>query len=128
MPIEPPITIPQNAVSVSISATGAVTAQVSGQQTPVQVGQIQLTNFVNPAGLKAMGHNLFTPTPASGEPQVGLPGEDGRGTLLQGSTEQSNVSIVDEMIGLISAQRAYEINSKVVTTADQMLQAATQMR
>jgi flagellar basal-body rod protein FlgG len=128
MPIEPPITIPQNAVSVSISATGAVTALVSGQTTPVEVGQISLSNFINPAGLRALGHNLFAPTVASGEAQVGLPGEDGRGTLLQGFTEQSNVNIVDEMIGLISAQRAYEINSKVVTTADQMLQAATQMR
>ena len=128
IPLDPPITIPQNSVSVSISATGAVTAQVSGQQAPVEVGQITIANFVNPAGLRSVGHNLFLPSLASGEPQVGLPGEEGRGTLLQGSTEQSNVNIVDEMIGLISAQRAYEINSKVVTTADQMLQAATQMR
>jgi len=128
MPLEPPITIPQNAVSVSISATGAVSATVSGQTTPVAVGQLTIANFVNPTGLRAMGHNLFAVTAASGEAQVGLPGEDGRGTLLQGATEQSNVSIVDEMIGLISAQRAYEINSKVVTTADQMMQAANQMR
>jgi flagellar basal-body rod protein FlgG len=128
MPLDPPITIPQNATAVSISSTGAVTAQVSGQQTPTEVGQISLANFVNPAGLTSNGHNLFTPTQASGQPQVGLPGEEGRGTLLQGSTEQSNVNIVDEMIGLISAQRAYELNSKVVTTADQMLQAANQMR
>jgi len=128
MPLEPPITIPQNAVSVSISATGAVSATVSGQTTPVAVGQLTIANFVNPTGLRAMGHNLLAVTAASGEAQVGLPGEDGRGTLLQGATEQSNVSIVDEMIGLISAQRAYEINSKVVTTADQMMQAANQMR
>ncbi len=128
LPIEPSITIPQNSTSVSIAATGAVTAQVSGQTTPVEVGQITIANFINPAGLLSTGHNLFTATVASGEAQVGLPGEDGRGTLLQGSTEQSNVNIVDEMIGLISAQRAYEMNSKVVTTADQMLQAATQMR
>jgi len=128
MPLEPPITIPQNAVSVSISATGAVSATVSGQTTPVTVGQLTIANFVNPTGLRAMGHNLLAVTAASGEAQVGLPGEDGRGTLLQGATEQSNVSIVDEMIGLISAQRAYEINSKVVTTADQMMQAANQMR
>ena len=128
MPLEPPITIPQNAVSVSISSTGAVSATVSGQTTPVAVGQLTIANFVNPTGLRAMGHNLFAVTAASGEAQVGLPGEDGRGTLLQGATEQSNVSIVDEMIGLISAQRAYEINSKVVTTADQMMQAANQMR
>jgi flagellar basal-body rod protein FlgG len=87
-----------------------------------------IANFVNPAGLRSIGHNLFQATLASGEAQVGLPGEDGRGALLQGATEQSNVNIVDEMIGLISAQRAYEINSKVITTADQMLQAASQMR
>lgn len=128
MPLEPPVTIPQNAVSVSISATGSVTATISGQKTPIEVGQITLANFVNPAGLKSLGHNLFAATTASGEAQTGLPGEDGRGTLLQGSTEQSNVNIVDEMVGMISAQRAYEINSKVITTADQMLQAATQMR
>ena len=128
MPLEPPITIPQNAVSVSISATGAVSATVSGQTTPVAVGQLTIANFVNPTGLRALGHNLLAVTAASGEAQVGLPGEDGRGTLLQGATEQSNVSIVEEMIGLISAQRAYEINSKVVTTADQMMQAANQMR
>jgi flagellar basal-body rod protein FlgG len=128
MPIEPPITIPPNAVSISISATGQVSVQVSGQQTPMDVGQLTLANFVNPTGLRAIGHNLFAATVASGEPQVGMPGEDGRGTLLQGATEQSNVNIVDEMIGLISAQRAYEINSKVITTADQMLQAASQMR
>ena len=128
MPIEPPITIPQNSTSISISATGAVTAQVSGQTAPVSVGQISLANFVNPAGLQSNGHNLFTPTLASGQAIVGLPGEQGLGTLLQGSTEDSNVNIVDEMIGLITAQRAYELNSKVVTTADQMLQAANQMR
>jgi len=128
MPLEPPITIPPNAVSISVSATGAVSVLVSGQQTPMEVGQLTLANFVNPTGLRSIGHNLFTATIASGEPQIGLPGEDGRGTLLQGATEQSNVNIVDEMIGLISAQRAYEINSKVITTADQMLQAASQMR
>lgn len=128
MPLEPPITIPQNSVSVSISATGAVSAKVSGQTSSVEVGQLTIANFVNPTGLRALGHNLFAVSGASGEAQVGLPGEDGRGTLLQGATEQSNVNIVDEMIGLISAQRAYEINSKVVTTADQMMQAASQMR
>lgn len=128
MPLEPPITIPPNAVSVSISATGAVSAKISGQTASVEIGQMTIANFVNPAGLRSIGHNLFQATLASGEAQVGLPGEDGRGALLQGATEQSNVNIVDEMIGLISAQRAYEINSKVITTADQMLQAASQMR
>jgi flagellar basal-body rod protein FlgG len=83
---------------------------------------------VNPAGLQAIGHNLLTATRASGEPQVGEPAADGRGALLQGAVEQSNVDIVEEMIGMISAQRSYEINSKVITTADDMLRAASQMK
>jgi flagellar basal-body rod protein FlgG len=128
LPLDPPLSIPSNAVSVSISATGKVTAMVSGEQNPVEVGDITIANFINAAGLRSIGHNLFMPTPASGEPQIGVPGEEGRGTLMQGSVEKANVDIVEEMIGLISAQRAYEINSKVITTADQMLQAATQLR
>jgi flagellar basal-body rod protein FlgG len=127
-PLEPPITIPPDATNVSISATGMVSVTLPGQTTPSDVGQIQLTSFVNPAGLQAMGHNLLTPTLASGEPQTGEPGADGRGTLLQGAVEQSNVDIVEEMIGMISAQRSYEINSKVITTADDMLRAASQMK
>jgi len=127
-PLEPPITIPPDATNVSISATGMVSVTMPGQTTPSDVGQIQLTSFVNPAGLQAMGHNLLTPTKASGEPQTGEPGADGRGTLLQGAVEQSNVDIVEEMIGMISAQRSYEINSKVITTADDMLRAASQMK
>ena len=127
-PIEPPITVPPDATNVSISATGMVSVTMSGQTTPSDIGQIQLTNFVNPAGLQAVGHNLLTPTLASGEPQTGEPGADGRGTLLQGAVEQSNVDIVEEMIGMISAQRSYEINSKVITTADDMLRAASQMK
>jgi len=95
---------------------------------PVRVGDIMLANFINPAGLNAIGHNLFIESPASGEPQLGAPAEDGRGALLQGAYERSNVDIVAEMIGMISAQRAYEINSKVITTADEMLRAATQMK
>jgi flagellar basal-body rod protein FlgG len=128
LPLDPPITIPTNAVSVSISSTGKVTAMVSGEQNPVEVGDITIANFINPAGLRSLGHNLFMPTPASGEAQIGTPGEEGRGTLMQGFTEKANVDVVEEMIGLIAAQRAYEINSKVITTADQMLQAATQLR
>jgi len=126
--LEPPLTIPTNAVSVSISANGKVTAMVSGETSPVAVGDITIANFINPAGLRALGHNLFMPTAASGDAMIGAPGEEGRGALLQGSTEKANVDVVEEMIGLISAQRAYEINSKVITTADQMLQAATQLR
>ena len=125
-PVEPPITIPPDATNVSISATGMVSVTLPGQTTPSDVGQLQLTSFVNPAGLQAMGHNLLTPTLASGEPQTGEPGADGRGTLLQGAVEQSNVDIVEEMIGMISAQRSYEINSKVITTADEMATIVSQ--
>lgn len=128
LPLEPPITIPTNASTVSISATGKVTAVVSGEQNAVELGNLTIATFINPAGLRALGHNLFVPTIGSGEALIGAPGEEGRGTLMQGSIEHSNVEIVEEMIGLISAQRAYEINSKVITTADQMLQAATQIR
>jgi flagellar basal-body rod protein FlgG len=128
LPLDPPLTVPPNSTGVSIAANGKVTATVSGEQNPVELGTISIAAFVNPAGLRATGHNLFMPTAASGEAIIGNPGEDGRGTLMQGATEQSNVDIVEEMIGLISAQRAYEINSKVITTADQMLQAATQIR
>lgn len=127
-PLDPPITIPPDATSVAISSNGMVSVILPGQTTPSEIGQIQLANFVNPAGLEAIGHNLLRPTRGSGEPQLGEPGTDGRGTILQGAVEQSNVDIVEEMIGMISAQRAYEINSKVITTADDMLRAATQMK
>ncbi len=127
-PLEPPITIPPDATGISISANGTVSVTMPGQTMPSDVGQIMTATFVNPAGLQAVGHNLLVPTEASGEAQQGEPGSDGRGGLLQGAVEQSNVDIVEEMIGLISAQRSYEINSKVITTADEMLRAASQLR
>ena len=127
-PLEPPITIPPDATNVAIASNGTVSVTMPGQTQPSDIGQIQLANFVNPAGLQAVGHNLLTPTKASGEAQLGEAGTEGRGTILQGAVEQSNVDIVEEMIGMISAQRSYEINSKVITTADDMLRAATQMR
>ena len=128
MPLDPPITIPAGATGVSIASNGAVSVVMSGETAPVEIGRIGLAGFINPTGLKALGHNLFVSTPASGEAQIGGPGEDGRGSLLQGSFERSNVDIVNEMIGMISAQRGYEINSKVITTADEMLRAASQMK
>ncbi|HVZ35021.1 MAG TPA: flagellar basal-body rod protein FlgG, partial [Polyangiaceae bacterium] len=126
--IQPPIMIPQDATGVTIGSDGTVTALTSASATPTQIGQITIANFVNPAGLNPLGKNLYAISESSGEPQIGIPGTDGRGTLLQGSLENANVDIVSEMIGMISAQRAYEVNSKVVTTADDMLRAATQMK
>jgi flagellar basal-body rod protein FlgG len=127
LPLDPPITIPPDSTGVSIGADGTVSS-TGKSGNAIQLGQIQIANFVNPAGLSAAGHNLFITTQASGEPQIGIPGADSRGTLLQGTTEHANVEVVEEMIGLISAQRSYEINSKVVTAADEMLRNATQMR
>jgi flagellar basal-body rod protein FlgG len=101
---------------------------MASDPAPVEVGQLMIATFINPAGLKGIGHNLLVRTEASGEAQVGEPGSDSRGALLQGSVEQSNVNMVEEMIGLITSQRAYEVNSKVITTADEMLRAATQLR
>ncbi len=128
MPIEPSIVIPPDAVGVTIGSEGQVSVSIKGRTAPTLVGQITVANFVNPAGLSALGHSLLQASAASGDPQVGNPGTDGRGTLLQNTVEQSNVEVVQEMIGLISAQRTYDVNSKVVQAADEMLRSATQMR
>jgi len=121
--LEPQITIPPNALGVTIATDGTVTYTQPGQTTAQTAGQIQLANFQNPAGLNSLGQNLYTPTDASGDAVAGNPGgQEGLGTLLQGYTEQSNVSIVEEFINLIAAQRAYEANSKVVKAADEMYQ------
>jgi flagellar basal-body rod protein FlgG len=126
--VEPPITIPTDATSISIAADGTISATSAGQRTPTQLGQLQIVTFPNPNGLAALGHNLFAPTGASGEPTSGAAGTDGRGTILQGAVEGSNVEMVNEMVGLIRTQRAYEINSKVISAADEMLRNATQVR
>jgi len=121
--LEPQITIPPEAQSITIAPDGTVSYTQPGQTTAQLAGQIQLANFSNPAGLNSIGRNLFAPTDASGEPTVGNPGgQEGLGTLLQGYTEQSNVSVVEEFINLIVSQRAYEANSKVVKAADEMYQ------
>jgi flagellar basal-body rod protein FlgG len=121
--LEPQITIPPEAQSITIAADGTVSYQQPGQSAAQSAGQIQLANFANPAGLNSLGHNLFSPTDASGEPSLGAPGgQEGLGTLLQGYVEQSNVSVVEEFINLIVSQRAYEANSKVVKAADEMYQ------
>ncbi len=128
LPLDPPITLPEDAAGVSISPDGTVTAQLPGDETPVEFGQIMTATFINPAGLRALGHNLYERTIASGEPQFGEPGEDGRGTIMQGALEQSNVDMVEEMVNLISAQRSYEINSRVISSADEMLRKVSEMR
>lgn len=124
--VSPAITIPNNATDVSINRSGQVIAQIAGQQTPQQVGQIELANFINSAGLAAMGDNLFSETEASGAPVIGNPAEDEIGSLLQGFLETSNVNPVDEITTLIMAQRAYEMNSKVITATDEMMQTLSQ--
>ncbi|MBI1252293.1 MAG: flagellar basal-body rod protein FlgG [Alphaproteobacteria bacterium] len=126
--IEPAITIPQDAVAVTITRDGVVEATTSGNAVPQQIGQIELAAFINPAGLEALGDNLFMETPASGAPNVSTPGTDGFGQLMQGFVETSNVNAVEEISALIIAQRAYEMNSRVITASDEMLQAAAQLR
>ncbi|MEZ5284198.1 MAG: flagellar basal-body rod protein FlgG [Vicinamibacterales bacterium] len=121
-PVEPQISIPENATSVTISRQGIVSAAIAGQGAPQELGTLELAIFQNPAGLRALGGNILAVTTASGEPQTGVPGTDGRGTLLQGFLEDSNVSVVEEMVNMILGQRAYEANSKVIRTADEMLQ------
>lgn len=124
--LEPAITIPADAIRINIGTDGTVEAIVAGSATPQQIGDLQLVDFINPAGLEAIGGNLFLETAASGNPQTGTPGENGLGEVLQGTLENSNVDIVEEMVNMITTQRAYEMNSKVVSTADQMLQFITQ--
>jgi len=125
--VQPGISIPTNALSVTINAQGQVSATVPGQTAPQVVGQLELTRFANDAGLKAIGNNMFLETPASGSPQSGVPGATGYGTLQQGFLETSNVNAVEEVTSLITAQRAYEMNSKVVTAADEMLQTTARL-
>jgi flagellar basal-body rod protein FlgG len=125
--IEPAISIPQNSLSVTVGVDGTVSVTQPGQTQPQQVGTIQTARFVNPAGLESQGRNLFMPTQASGDAVPGTPGQDGFGTLLQGFVESSNVNVVEEMVGLITSQRAYEINSKAIKTADEMMQTANNL-
>lgn len=126
--VEPGITIPQNAVDIAINASGEVLVSLDGQTTPQNVGQLTLANFINEAGLLAIGENLMLETPASGTAITGTPGSTGFGTLQQGFLETSNVNVVDEITNLISAQRAYEMNSKVIETADQMMSTLGNIR
>jgi flagellar basal-body rod protein FlgG len=119
--VEPAITIPPNATSITVSKDGIVSVAVSGESAPQQVGTLELATFQNAAGLQAMGGNLFLVTTASGEPTTAQPGQEGTGSIVQGFLEESNVSVVEEMVNMILGQRAYEANSRVVKTADEML-------
>ncbi len=126
--LQPEIVVPANATGVTISSTGAVEVQLENQVQPQNIGQIQLVGFVNPAGLRSIGGNVFVPSNASGLPQQSQPGQAGLGTIAQGQLETSNVNIVDEMVGMITTQRSYETNSKVIQASDQMLQAINNLR
>jgi flagellar basal-body rod protein FlgG len=125
--VSPGITIPQNATSITINVQGQVSATVASSTTPTVLGQLTLTRFVNKTGLQPIGDNLFVETPASGTPQDGLAAVDGHGDLQQGNLEQANVEAVTEISDLIAAQRAYEMNAKVITAADQMLSSTSNM-
>jgi flagellar basal-body rod protein FlgG len=125
--VDPGITVPQNAKGVSVAANGTVQATIPGQTQPQVLGQIQLARFVNKSGLESMGDNLFAETPASGPAIDGNPGSEGFGNLQQNYLEEANVNAVTEISSLISAQRAYEMNARIITAADQMLSATTQM-
>jgi flagellar basal-body rod protein FlgG len=126
--LDPEITIPEDAVSVSIGVDGTIQVMQFGQDEPTDVGQIELARFVNPAGLSAIGRNLYRITAASGDPITDVPGQNGLGNINQGYLEMSNVSVVDEMVNMIVAQRAYEMNSKAIQTADEMSGIANNLK
>ncbi len=124
--LEPNITVPDQTSTLTISRDGIVSATLFGETEPTEIGQIEVVDFINPAGLQAMGSNLFLETASSGAPQAGIAGEEGYGSIEQGFLENSNVKVVEELVQMITVQRAYEMNSKVVSSADQMLQYLAQ--
>ncbi len=128
--LEPPLVLPENFImnSLSISQDGRVTVKIVGQEDPIEVGQLEIYRFVNPAGLRSIGGNLFKTTPASGEEIAGRPGIDGMAKVHQGFLEMSNVKVVEEMVNMIVAQRAYEVNSKAIQTSDSMLGTAIALK
>lgn len=123
--VQPSISIPDGAQSITIGTDGVVSAQLAGQSAPTQVGTLQLVDFVNNGGLQPRGENLLLESAASGAPQSGSPGLNGLGTVVQGALEASNVNVVEELVGMIETQRAYEMNSKAISTTDQMLEYLT---
>jgi flagellar basal-body rod protein FlgG len=125
--VDPGIVLPEGAQSLVVGQDGTVTVTVPGQVQPVQLGQLQLATFINPTGLAPLGQNLFAETAASGTPTVTQPGLNGAGQINQGYVEASNVNVVEELVGMIQTQRAYEINSKAISTSDEMLQRIAQL-
>lgn len=123
--LQPGFTVPSNAQSVTVGTDGTISVQLAGDPAPTQIGSLQLADFINPTGLQPIGENQFLETAASGAPQLGTPGLTGLGTLIQGSLESSNVNVAEELVNMIETQRAYEMNSKAITTSDQMLQYIT---
>jgi len=123
--LQPSITVPANTQSITIGTDGTVSATIAGNTAPTNIGNIQLSDFINPTGLQPVGDNLFKETAASGTPQTGTPGLTGLGTLVQAALESSNVNVVEELVNMIETQRAYEMNSKAISTADQMMQFVT---
>ena len=126
-PIQPGVTIPANATSVTIGLDGTVSVTQPGVVAPVQIGSLQLATFINPTGLQSQGSNLYAETASSGAPTTNVPGTNGAGSLTQGYLETSNVNVVEELVNMIQTQRAYEINSKAITVSDQMLQKISQL-
>ena len=126
-PLQPPITVPPNAIDITVARDGTVSATIQGAVAPTQVGNVQLASFINPAGLQKMGENLFLETAASGAPNQNAPGTNGLGTVMQRYVEASNVNVVEELVNMIQTQRAYEMNSKSIETSDQMLQRLAQI-
>lgn len=126
--VQPGITVPTDAVSISVNESGEVYVDLDGQVAPVRVGQLELANFANEAGLDAIGQNLLLETAASGQASVATPGSAGFGLIIQGALETSNVNVVSEITSLITAQRAYEMNSKVIESSDEMMRTVTQLR
>jgi len=127
-PLIPEIVVPPDALKLTVGVDGTVSCQVAGEEEARNLGQIQIANFINPAGLNSIGHNLYTQSPASGEAIVTVAGTNGTGEMAQSQLESSNVNIVDEMVQMITGQRAYELNSKVIKTGDEMLATTNQMR
>ena len=126
--MDPEIVLPQDTASISIDSEGIVSVLLIGDSEPQEVGQIELARFMNPVGLSNIGQNLFKPTAASGDPIIGTPGNEGFGTLMQGYLEGSNVQVIEEMVNMIVAQRAYELNSKAIKTAEDMLAIANNLK